>query len=146
MTDVEIAVGLLITRLVRQALLDSDRADMKVNESFEVALRAVHELVVAKLGADPALERLQIEASSSGEVRPRTQARLALSLEDAVEEDAEFAKNLEHAVNDARTAGQSEVVTRGGVINQITGTVSGRVVQARDINGGVTFHDGPKGN
>lgn len=30
-------------------------------------------------------------------------------------------------------------VSQGGVVNQITGNVSGRVVQARDIQGGVRF-------
>jgi hypothetical protein len=28
---------------------------------------------------------------------------------------------------------------RGGVVNQVSGNVSGKVVQARDIEGGVSF-------
>lgn len=145
-TDIEIAVGLLITRITGQAQPGADRVNAYANQSFELVLSAVHELVRAKLSGDPALERMRIEISGSGEVRPRTQARLIMALEDAVEDDPEFAKNLERAVSDARTADQSEVETRGNVINQITGTINGRVIQARDIHGNVTFHDGTKGS
>jgi len=145
-TDIEIAVGLLITRITGQTQPGADRVDAYANQTFELVLRAVHELVIAKLGGDPALERMHIEISGSGEVRPRTQARLVMALEDAVEDDPEFARNLERAVSDARTLNQPRVETHGSVINQITGTVNGRVIQARDIHGSVTFHDGTKGN
>lgn len=34
---------------------------------------------------------------------------------------------------------QEVSASRGGLVNQVTGTVSGRIVQARDIDGDITF-------
>lgn len=68
-----------------------------------------------------------------------------MALEDATEDDRDFAKELAKAVNELRKSGSLEEQSRGNVTNTITGNVSGRVIQARDIHGSVTFHDGPKG-
>jgi hypothetical protein len=68
-----------------------------------------------------------------------------MALEDAAEDDLHFAKELEAAVKEAQKSDRLEVENRGSVTNQITGNVSGRVIQARDIHGGVTFHNGSKG-
>lgn len=145
MTDIEIAVGLLVTWMTRPSRLEHAQPVANPGSTSEVALHTMHELVTAKLGGDPALERLELEASGSGEVRPRTRARLAMALEDATEDDRDFAKELAKAVSELRKSGSLEEQSRGNVTNTITGNVSGRVIQARDIHGSVTFHDGPKG-
>lgn len=59
-------------------------------------------------------------------------AALADELEMAVAGDEQFARQL-HA-EWARIA-----PTHGGVVNQISGTVTGNVVQARDIHGDIRF-------
>ncbi|GAA2961778.1 hypothetical protein [Actinokineospora diospyrosa] len=62
-------------------------------------------------------------------------AALAAELEREQVADPEFAEQLREGW--AREAGAH--ADRGGVVNQITGTVSGKVLQARDIQGGVSF-------
>ncbi len=68
-----------------------------------------------------------------------------MALEDATEDDHHFGKELESALSELRKSGLLKKESHGNVTNQITGNVSGRVVQARDINGGVTFHNDGKG-
>ncbi|MET9225819.1 hypothetical protein [Lentzea sp. NPDC003310] len=145
MTDIEIAVGLLIARMTRPAHLEREHLGTNRDGTSEPALQLVYEMITTKLSGDPALERLALEVNGSGQIRPRTRARLAMALEDAAEDDLHFAKELEAAVKEAQKLDRLEVENRGSVTNQITGNVSGRVIQARDIHGGVTFHDGSKG-
>ncbi|WP_434444236.1 hypothetical protein [Lentzea sp. E54] len=140
MKNTEIAVGLLVTWMTRSSISGRDLPNDQA-----LALRTVHELVTAKLSGDPALKRLEVEASDAGEVRPRTRTRLEMALEDAAEDDRDFAKALEKAVSELRSkSGAVDDQARGAVINRITGNVSGRVIQARDIHGSVTFHDDSK--
>jgi hypothetical protein len=47
-------------------------------------------------------------------------------------EDPAFGEEL-------RRTWQHVSASRGGVVNQVTGNVSGKVVQARDIKGGISF-------
>lgn len=59
-------------------------------------------------------------------------ATLAAHLAAAEKDDPAFSAEL-------RNTWQQVNVGEGGVVNQITGNVSGKVVQARDIEGGVSF-------
>jgi hypothetical protein len=59
-------------------------------------------------------------------------AAVAAHLAAASEEDPAFGVEL-------RNTWQQVSASQGGVVNQITGNVSGRVVQARDIEGGISF-------
>jgi hypothetical protein len=139
MTNTEIAVGLLISRLTRPS--QGECEDTSNSGAIEASLRLLRQLVVAKLGRDPALERLEFEANNSGEVHIRTRARLALALKDAADDDLEFARNLQSAVSEALKSSHLPTESHGTVVNQITGNVSGRALQARDIHGNVTFND-----
>ncbi|APU16406.1 MULTISPECIES: hypothetical protein [Actinoalloteichus] len=62
--------------------------------------------------------------------------RLAETIDRAAQEDAAFARRVQTLWEAARTEGTA---TGGGVVNQISGRVQGNVVQARDIQGGITF-------
>ncbi|PRY35417.1 hypothetical protein, partial [Umezawaea tangerina] len=63
----------------------------------------------------------------------RQQRHKSLQLERAEQADPEFAKRL-------RSEWEKTTVTQTGhVTNQISGTVHGKVLQAGDIQGGVTF-------
>jgi len=96
---------------------------------------SVYEFVKRKFAgereATTALEAAAGAAPDSTEVRALSEA-----LEATAKSDPEFDSEL-------RALWQSESVVqhadRGGVANQISGAVSGKVVQARDIQGGVTF-------
>ncbi|RLK61305.1 hypothetical protein [Actinokineospora cianjurensis] len=96
---------------------------------------ALHELVRARFArraqAEAALTAAAGAAPESAEV-----VALAAELEQAERADPEFAEELRAnwAVESAGLRAE-----HGGVINQITGTVSGKVLQARDIEGGVSF-------
>jgi hypothetical protein len=57
---------------------------------------------------------------------------LATHLATAEAEDPAFGAALRHTW-------QQVNVSRGGVVNQVTGNVSGKVVQARDIDGDINF-------
>lgn len=59
-------------------------------------------------------------------------ATLAAHLAAAEVEDPAFGAAL-------RRTWQQVSASRGGVVNQITGNVSGKVVQARDIEGDISF-------
>ena len=124
-------MGLLAAWVVRKAKRVGERADELVDQALDASLDRVHDLVISKLGADPALERLEIEAAESGEVGTRTQARVRMSLEEAVEGDPAFAARLAEAVRAAQqtsgqvTTGDKGVVISGGVHGSGPGVVVG---------------------
>jgi hypothetical protein len=92
---------------------------------------SLYDLVKRKFGgrkeAEKALTVAEGAAPESAEV-----AALATHLEAAEAEDPAFATEL-------RNTWQLVSAREGGVVNQISGNVSGKVVQARDIEGGVSF-------
>jgi hypothetical protein len=92
---------------------------------------SLYELVKRKFagraGAEKALEAATGAAPDSPEV-----AALSTHLADAEEADPGFATEL-------RATWQQVSADRGGVVNQISGNVSGKVVQARDVEGGISF-------
>jgi len=143
--DIEIAVELLVVWMTHPTRPEHNYATANQDTVSDIALRTLHELVTDKLRGDPALERLELEATSSGEVRPRTRTRLTMALEDATEDDHDFGRDLQNVLNKLRGSGLVEEESRGNVTNQITGNVSGRVMQARDISGNVTFYNDAKG-
>jgi hypothetical protein len=140
MTGIEVAVGLLISWAIKKASRAGKRADQIVDDAIDTALDRVHEIVIGKLDGDPSLTRLEAEATGAGEIAERTRTRIQLALEDAAEDDPNFAQQLAAAVRSAQEAlGASDHVSGGSVSNQIGGNVTGHVVQARDIEGGVKF-------
>ncbi|MGB3444650.1 MAG: hypothetical protein WBA97_38410 [Actinophytocola sp.] len=95
------------------------------------SVTSLYELVRRKFGgkgdAAAALEGVPGASPDSAEV-----ADLAAHLTAAEAGDPAFGLELRHLW-------QQVAATRDGVVNQITGNVSGKVVQARDIKGGVRF-------
>ncbi|AVT34848.1 hypothetical protein C6361_27470 [Plantactinospora sp. BC1] len=77
--------------------------------------------------AEAALEAVSGASPGSPQV-----AVLAAHLAAAETEDPMFGVELRHTW-------QQVSASRSGVVNQITGNVSGKVVQARNIEGGITF-------
>ncbi|MFJ1768133.1 hypothetical protein ACIOD2_47990 [Amycolatopsis sp. NPDC088138] len=109
-----------------------------VSMAAAIAARTVvglYNLVKARFAADPeakaVLEAAEGATADSPEVR-----KLAEALEAKKTADPAFAEEVaaewERAVVD-------QDATSGGVTNQISGHVGGNVVQARDIQGGVSF-------
>ena len=95
------------------------------------SVTSLYDLVKRKFAgrqdAVAALEAAENASPDSPEV-----ATLATHLAAAEAEDPTFGAELRHTW-------QQVSADRGGVVNHITGNVSGKVVQARDIEGGISF-------
>ncbi|HVV09156.1 hypothetical protein [Amycolatopsis sp.] len=92
------------------------------------AATTLFELVKKKFSKDPKAAA-ELEAASPD--KPETISAVAERLEAAGKEDPEFAAALRSE--------WSQHAESGGVTNQVSGTVQGNVVQARDIQGGISF-------
>lgn len=114
----EAVVGFLIAWVARKM---GRRVDIEVDRAMDAGLDRLHNVVAAKLGKDPALEKLRAEADEAGEVGPRTQARVRMALEEAAEQDPVFAAALDAELRtlqrdtDQASAGDHGVAVSGGV-------------------------------
>jgi hypothetical protein len=112
--------------LVPEPILESIAAAVAAKSAA-----SLYELVKRKFSgrkdADAALRAADGKSPDASEV-----STLAEQLAAAEAADSEFAAQL-------RREWQRVSANRGGVVNQIAGNVSGKVVQARDIEGGITF-------
>ena len=99
------------------------------------AMGNVYDLVrkkfTGKRAAMAALEAARDAAPGSAEVQT-----LAEELGRAESSDPRFSAELRELWREVSVEQHAD---RGGVVNQISGNVSGKVVQARDIEGGITF-------
>jgi hypothetical protein len=98
-------------------------------------IKSIYEAVKTKFGtrakAKAALEAAAGKAPDSPEV-----AALATELAVVESEDPQFGTELRELWE---TASVTQNATAGGVTNNLSGNVTGKVVQARDIQGGVSF-------
>jgi hypothetical protein len=120
----EVAVGILIAWVVSKARRAGKQFDGVADQVLDATAIRVKDLLLTKLGADSAVHQLQLEAAEKGEVSDRTRKRVEMALDEAVEQDSDFATELKSALT---TAG-SVVATDGGIV--VTGcgyTVRGRV-------------------
>lgn len=115
----------------------------KLTESVAAGAKAALSTLVRavrnRLAADDQARRALAEADAAPADGDRV-AALAGHLERLAAEDAGFAEQLRGlwSQTDARLQAH-----RGGTVNEVSGTVSGHVVQARDIDGGVKFGPTP---
>jgi hypothetical protein len=110
----EVVVGYLIAWAVAKARRAGAKLDDDVDLVIDTELDRLHELVVAKLGPDPALERLELAAADDEEVTERTRRRVADALADAAEADDEFAASLQATVDRLQCAGATPVMVASG--------------------------------
>jgi hypothetical protein len=145
----EIVVGYVFAWAVRKARRVGTRADEQVDAALEAGVdRAggkLHELVVGRLKHDPALARLVGEAEQGAEVpTPRTVQRVALALEDAADQDPQFAAAVDALTKQLQVAlaSPSAAWALGGVLagaQQISAESGG--IAAGVINGGVRIEN-----
>jgi hypothetical protein len=97
------------------------------------AAGTLYDLVKSAFGRHPKAAAALVAAADE---EPESAAVLALAERLAQVETAEpeFREQLRSA-----WARSDQTADHGGVVNQITGNVTGNVVQARDISGGVSF-------
>lgn len=104
-----------------------------ISDAGRAALASLTRLVRRKLRGDPKGEA----ALEAAEARPDDTVlveRLAAALDDACARDRAFRDELDLLWTAAR---------QGGVVNTITGSVHGPVVQAHDVHGGIRFGGAP---
>jgi hypothetical protein len=92
---------------------------------------SLYELVKRRFGGRPDAAA-ELEAATGAQPDSPEVTALATRLADEESRDPAFATEL-------RATWQQVTAEQGGVVNQITGDVSGKVVQARDIKGGISF-------
>jgi hypothetical protein len=137
MPGLEFVVGLLISWFARRAKHAGEQVDRKVDAALDKALGSglnkIHDLIVTKLHDEPALKVLKGEVAHTGEASTRTQARVRLALEEAVDTDDAFAAQLATAVEEVLALRAS---VEGQAAAQQSVTISGSVVAS---NGGIAI-------
>jgi hypothetical protein len=93
-TGIEVAVGFLVAWLAKKAKRVGDRLDHETDQALDAGLDRLHHVIAEKLHGDKVLIKLDREVSETGTATPRTQQRIRLALEDAVDEDPDFAARL----------------------------------------------------
>lgn len=95
MTGLELVAGYLVAWAVRKAARVGRRLDEQADEIIDVQLDRLHDVVTEKLGLDPALEKLELEAAQGQQPSDRTLRRVQDAVEEATEEDPQFRVLLE---------------------------------------------------
>jgi hypothetical protein len=94
----ELVAGYLVAWVVRKARRAGQRLDNETDEVMDASLDRLHEVVTAKLGSDPALVKLETAASQGLELSERTVQRIQYAVEEATEEDPQFATAVEQVL------------------------------------------------
>jgi hypothetical protein len=95
MTGLEFVAGYLVAWAARKAARVGKRLDEQGDEIIDAGLDRLHDVVTEKLGLDPALEKLELEASQGQQPSDRTLRRVQDAVEEATEEDPRFKALLE---------------------------------------------------
>jgi hypothetical protein len=95
MIGLELVAGYLVAWAARKAARVGKRLDEGADEVIDAELNRLHDVVTGKLGLDPAIEKLELEASQGQQPSGRTLRRVQDAVEDAAEEDTRFEALLE---------------------------------------------------
>ncbi|MGW7529281.1 hypothetical protein [Streptomyces sp. NPDC054783] len=126
MTGIELVVGYLAAWAVRKGHRVAGRVDQEVDQALDAGMDRLHEVVASKLGGNPALERMSLEAQSGQEPSEQARQRVKLALEDATDDDPDFAQALQAAVDQLEELTQqgSAVIATGDGASAVGGNVS----------------------
>lgn len=94
------------------------------------AATGLYDLVKKKFSKDPSA----LKALEAAEADPRNAEPI-----EALAERLAVAEVSDPVFGEALRTGWAQHAESGGVVNQISGTVLGNVVQTRDIHGNITF-------
>jgi hypothetical protein len=95
MVGLELVAGYLVVWGVRKLRRVGTRLDEETDEVIDAGLDRLHDAISAKLGADPALGKLEDEVSQGLEPSDRTLRRIQDAVEEAAEGDPEFGASIE---------------------------------------------------
>lgn len=124
MTGIEVAIGLLVTWLARKAKRVGQQVDADVDQVLDTGVAKLHELVVDRLGSDPAVVKLHAEVTETGAASDRTKDRVRLAVEQAFEDAPEFKERFLALVSQLRAAhgGRGDVIAQrdANVVGELT--------------------------
>lgn len=116
MVVVEAAVGYVFVWLVRKARRVAVSLDEATDRVLDAGMEWLYSVVGDRLGADPALERARVEADGTPDaLSDRTRRRLVDALDEAVEQDPDFAQTLAQAVARIEAVGPVDFARYTGV-------------------------------
>jgi hypothetical protein len=121
--------------LTAVALAMATKAVEGLTEGGKAAFAALAKLVRERFKRRASALAAQAEAEADPSDESRIQS-LRDELAQAAVDDPEFDRELRRLWRDV---GSHSTANAGGVINTITGSVAGNVVQARDVHGGISF-------
>jgi hypothetical protein len=121
--------------LAAVALTLATKAAEGLAEGGKAAFAALATLVRRRFEGRPTGMVALVEAEADPSDRERVRS-LQGELEVAVLEDPEFGVRLQALWRDFQP---HLIANADGVVNNVTGTVGGSVVQARDVHGGISF-------
>jgi hypothetical protein len=91
MVGLELVAGYLVAWGVRKLHRVGKGLDRETDEVIDAGLDRLHDAIAAKLGTDPAVVKLDAEVSQGLEPTERTLRRVNDAVEEASEEDPDFA-------------------------------------------------------
>ncbi|MFJ4899976.1 MULTISPECIES: hypothetical protein [unclassified Streptomyces] len=129
----EVVVGMLIAWAAGKARRAGRELNGVTDRALELTTQRLWDVVEAKLGTDPAIQRLVSESQQNGDPTPSARTRAETALQDAADHDPRFAAALEAIVSSqaggdgttAATNGPSSSVQAGGAA--ITGPTFGNI-------------------
>jgi hypothetical protein len=139
-TGIEVAIGVLVTWLARKAKRVVDQVNSDVDDVLDAGVAKLHELVVDKLGTDPAVVKLHTEVEETGDASERTKDRVRLAVEQTFDDDPGFEKRFLELVSQIQPArgGRGDVVAQRDVIVVSHMTISDRSTGFGAVTGNVT--------
>jgi hypothetical protein len=103
-TGLELVAGYLVAWAARKAARVGKRLDEEADGVIDAELDRLHEVVTEKLGLDPAIQKLDLEASQGQQPSDRTLRRVQDAVEEAAEEDPRFEALLGAALSSLERA------------------------------------------
>ncbi|RSN31365.1 chromosome partitioning protein [Amycolatopsis sp. WAC 04169] len=137
----EVVVGFLIAWAVGKARRAGQQLDGVADQVVDASAARLRDVVLRKLGADSAFERLRLEAGQPEGVSERTTQRVTLALEDAAEQDADFATDLKAALAEAERSGA--IASVGGTVVSGPVTASGHGIAIGSVGGNANVWQPP---
>ena len=95
MMGLELVAGYLVAWAVRKLKRAGKRLDEETDDVIDAGLDRLHDAIADKLGTDPALVKLEADVAQGQEPSDRTRRRIQDAVEEAVENDPDFAAVVE---------------------------------------------------
>ncbi|THA74468.1 hypothetical protein E6R60_20255 [Streptomyces sp. A0642] len=107
----EVVVGMLIAWAAGKARRAGRGLNGLTDHALELTTQRLWEVVDAKLGRDPAIQRLVTESQQHGDATPSARTRAETALQEAADRDPRFAAALEAIVASQASDGVSTAAT-----------------------------------